>query len=554
MMAQSMLFIVLFTGAAALSVLQDPPSLDLQEGQTALMFCTLGEPQSNWDSVYFSWRVNSTAIHPSSRVTITSGPRSLSSSLRISPVTARDSGLYECEIWGMNNYIVGEPYTGNGTRLLVAAYPVITLMMDKEKQLLICEAQRFYPPELNISWSFSNMENQTQDTLVENADGTYTKRSTVGIADIMREREVTCSLQHISLTAPLNDTLYVSGAAALRVLQDPPSLDLREGQTALMFCTLGGPQRDWDSVYFYWKVNSTGIHPSSRVTITSGPRSLSSSLRISPVTARDSGLYECEIRALQNHIQESRTGNGTRLLVAAFPVITLMMDKEKQLLICEAQRFYPPELNISWSFSNMENQTQDTLVENADGTYTKSSTVGIADIMREREVTCSLQHISLTAPLNDTLYVSGKFWVQTETPIYTERGTRLPVTAFPVITLMMDKEKQLLICEAQRFYPPELNISWSFSNTKNQTQDTLVENADGTYTKRSTVGIADIMREREVTCSLQHISLTAPLNETLYVSAHGSSLYQQLFPVRILLTLILVLSPCICNLYIHCAM
>ncbi|XP_053311021.1 tyrosine-protein phosphatase non-receptor type substrate 1-like [Spea bombifrons] len=88
--------------------------------------------------------------------------------------------------------------------------------MDKEKQLLICEAQRFYPPELNISWSFSNMENQTQDTLVENVDGTYTKRSTVGIADIMREREVTCSLQHISLTAPLNDTLYVSDPSPVR--------------------------------------------------------------------------------------------------------------------------------------------------------------------------------------------------------------------------------------------------------------------------------------------------------------------------------------------------
>ncbi|XP_053313884.1 uncharacterized protein LOC128475414 [Spea bombifrons] len=205
-------------------------------------------------------------------------------------------------------------------------------------------------------------------------------------------------------------TLF-TGAAALSVLQDPPSLVLREGQTALMFCTLGGPQRNWDSVYFYWKVNSTGIHNSSRVTITSGPRSLSSSLRISPVTARDSGLYECEIWTLQNHFQESRTGNGTRLLVGVtpvIPVITLTMDKEKQLLICEAQRFYPPELNIFWSFSNLENQTQDTLVENADGTYTKRSTVGIADIMREREVTCSLQHISLTAPLNDTLYVSGE--------------------------------------------------------------------------------------------------------------------------------------------------
>ncbi|XP_053311022.1 uncharacterized protein LOC128473023 [Spea bombifrons] len=92
----------------------------------------------------------------------------------------------------------------------------ITPMMDKEKQLLICEAQRFNPLELNISWSFSNLENQTQDTLVENADGTYTKRSTVGIADIMREREVTCSLQHISLTAPLNDTLYVSDPSPVR--------------------------------------------------------------------------------------------------------------------------------------------------------------------------------------------------------------------------------------------------------------------------------------------------------------------------------------------------
>uniref|UniRef100_A0A8C5P6H9 Ig-like domain-containing protein n=1 Tax=Leptobrachium leishanense TaxID=445787 RepID=A0A8C5P6H9_9ANUR len=205
---------LLVTGAAAVSVLQLPPSLILQEGQTANMSCSIEETQGV-RILHYYWFMNGiqviSADQDRSRASITSGLQS--SSLLISSLTLGDTGLYVCQIQAINKSIP-RTYTGNGTRLLVTVSPGIILRMEEEENLLLCEAQRFHPQELKISWRFPLMEAETQDTLTENEDGTYTQRSTMNITEEMRGLRVTCVLEHISLTAPLHETITVTGSSS----------------------------------------------------------------------------------------------------------------------------------------------------------------------------------------------------------------------------------------------------------------------------------------------------------------------------------------------------
>ncbi|OCT93548.1 hypothetical protein XELAEV_18011226mg [Xenopus laevis] len=94
------------------------------------------------------------------------------------------------------------------------------------------------------------------------------------------------------------------------------------------------------------------------------------------------------------------------------PKETFRAETEGQLLVCEAQRFYPPELNISWSFSAEENPAQETLNENPDGTYNKTSTINVTEELWDTHVICQVQHVTLPMPLPLRLYLTWTKWYQ----------------------------------------------------------------------------------------------------------------------------------------------
>ncbi|OCT93550.1 hypothetical protein XELAEV_18011228mg [Xenopus laevis] len=184
-------------------------------------------------------------------------------------------------------------------------------------------------------------------------------------------------------------------AVAVGVIQEPPSLSLLVGEKSLMSCTVQGAPSDWTLFNIYWKLKGTNpngsalnntdvtLQNNSRIFI-SGLKGHSSSLIISSVRPKDSGTY------------------------VLTPVLHLRAETEGQLLVCEAQRFYPPELNISWSFSAEENPAQETLNENPDGTYTKTSTINVTEELWDTHVICQVQHVTLPRLLPLHLYLTSK--------------------------------------------------------------------------------------------------------------------------------------------------
>ncbi|KAE8621022.1 hypothetical protein XENTR_v10004657 [Xenopus tropicalis] len=202
----------------------------------------------------------------------------------------------------------------------------------------------------------------------------------------------------------------LSGAVAVGVVQEPPSLSLSVGETALMACTIQGAPSNWIQ-FIYWKLNGSDapLQNDSRISITRGPGGHTSSLLILSVRPKDSGTYVCEALGLAQGKQVLYSGTGTPLLISNVAPVLHLREEPGGQLVCEAQRFYPPELNISWNFSAGANPAQETrnetLKENPDGTYTKTSIVTITEGLWGTEVICQVHHMTLPRPLPLRLYL-----------------------------------------------------------------------------------------------------------------------------------------------------
>ncbi|KAM4700706.1 tyrosine-protein phosphatase non-receptor type substrate 1-like [Discoglossus pictus] len=205
--------------------------------------------------------------------------------------------------------------------------------------------------------------------------------------------------------------VVIAGKNVVKVLQSPPSINLKMDQTASLSCTMDGAHRSWSWDY-EWSLNDSrtvsSLRKHPKVLISRGNDHVSSLLVLSMVTPRDSGLYVCSVRVTDPKA-EVFSGNGTWILVTVSPTLNVRMEmmEESQFLVCEAKKFYPQELNVSWNFSLMDLQIQENLTENEDGTYTKTSSVEITEELRNKAhdgVTCYLQHITLTEPISGVLY------------------------------------------------------------------------------------------------------------------------------------------------------
>ncbi|XP_073474206.1 tyrosine-protein phosphatase non-receptor type substrate 1-like [Aquarana catesbeiana] len=198
---------VFSAGVGTLTVIQDPPFINLSAGDTARMSCdvrnvTAGEIEHQYWHRYING-LRSPLENPS-RVTITQN------SLIISSVTPKDTGLYICSV--RDKYL--HPYSGNETYMSVTASPVVTLVEDTQHDLLICRAERFYPQDLDIYWSISLSTDQVKEELTENQDGTFTKMSKLTLTKTMQGQMVACNVNHTTLST----TPYRNGERTIKAI------------------------------------------------------------------------------------------------------------------------------------------------------------------------------------------------------------------------------------------------------------------------------------------------------------------------------------------------
>ncbi|KAK1150534.1 Ig heavy chain Mem5-like isoform X1 [Acipenser oxyrinchus oxyrinchus] len=225
--------VLLIISAAAVygtqvSILQSPPLLSVQNGQTAFLNCSISNHrQLNLEFVLFYWyllpshpekKANSTkelAIENSTHISIFEGVDFFTSSLTLRNVTPYDGGVYQCSV-----YIVipsAKDYRGNGTLLSVKAAPVVSLIagsVDDRSGLvtLTCSVMGFYPQDVTVSWENTPIgipPSIQQHPLTLNQDGTYSTSSSVTLWS--PETGMTCAVNQPSLAEPIRKSIGKGG-------------------------------------------------------------------------------------------------------------------------------------------------------------------------------------------------------------------------------------------------------------------------------------------------------------------------------------------------------
>ncbi|XP_073470665.1 uncharacterized protein [Aquarana catesbeiana] len=124
MMASTMLLLSLLAGVGTVTVVQNPPSLTVDEGDMAEMFCDIrnvtGKIQITGHYWFVNLHIDPVLLRNDSRTIVTQN------SLTIKSVTADDAKLYFCIVRDRKL----NQYSGNGTRLSVRGVGTVTVVQN----------------------------------------------------------------------------------------------------------------------------------------------------------------------------------------------------------------------------------------------------------------------------------------------------------------------------------------------------------------------------------------------------------------------------------------
>ncbi|XP_063285619.1 uncharacterized protein LOC134571347 [Pelobates fuscus] len=295
-------------------------------------------------------------------------------------------------------------------------------------------------------------------------------------------------------------------------LNVPSSYRARMGSDVRIPCTFSvdKPPVDTKSLALYWKFQEmevlsyiVKVKPShSRVSInTERIKDGDVSLYISNTTISDSGIYTCSV--IYNAEHKSKE---VRLDIQALPEITItrriVVINKESVLRSSITVFYPVDIDVKWLRDGriLNNYTVSTPQRNIDGTYSVNSTVTIIPTEEDKTkiFSCRVQHESLSGPLQkDFQLIPGA----------------VPTIDVTSSTLYLNK-KQDLICQAWRFYPESISVSWFLNGT-------LVENTKTQRINSSAVqSVYQFIPTTEnwglkISCQVEHETLSGPLIRNL---------------------------------------
>ncbi|XP_044604396.1 signal-regulatory protein beta-1-like isoform X2 [Equus asinus] len=204
--------------------------------------------------------------------------------------------------------------------------------------------------------------------------------------------------------------LGLTGAAGeeLQVIQPDKSVSVTAGETATLRCTMTslypvgptqwfrgtGPGRE---LIFSFK---GGHFPRmTNVSDNTERNNMDFSIRISNITPADTGIYYCVKFQKGSPDVEFKSGPGTQLTVSVPPTLEVSQHSMAGNLVnmtCQANKFYPPRLKLTWLENGnvTRTETASTLIENKDGTFNWTSWLLVNSSTHREDVvlSCQVEH------------------------------------------------------------------------------------------------------------------------------------------------------------------
>nr|XP_055200632.1 signal-regulatory protein beta-1-like [Nyctereutes procyonoides] len=307
----------------------------------------------------------------------------------------------------------------------------------------------------------------------------------------------------------------VAGEVELQVIQPEKSVSVAAGQTATLYCTLTsmlptgtvkwfrgtGPGRQ---LIFSFK---GGHFP--RITNLSDVtkrNNMDFSIRINNITPTDTGTYYCVKCQKGNPDVEFKSGPGTQVTVSAKPSPPVVSGptaratpQQTVCFTCKSHGFSPRSITLRWFKNGNELTASQTTVypEEDNASYSISSTTKLVLASGDvrSQVICEVAHVTLQGgpPLRGTANLSEVLQV--------------PPTLV-VAQKFVAGDQVNVTCEAKKFYPQHLQVTWLENGNMSQTEtvSSFIENKDGTFNWMSwlLVNLSVHTDEVVLTCKVQH--------------------------------------------------
>ncbi|XP_070341521.1 signal-regulatory protein beta-1-like isoform X2 [Equus asinus] len=311
--------------------------------------------------------------------------------------------------------------------------------------------------------------------------------------------------------------LGLTGVAGeeLQVNQPDKSVSVAAGETATLRCTMTslypvgptqwfrgtGPGREL--IYSF----KGGHFPRvTNVSDNAERNNMDFSIRIRNITPADTGTYYWVKFWKGSPDMEFKSGPGTQLTVSAKPSAPVVSGptarappEQTVSFTCESHGFSPRNITLKWFKNGNELPDSQTNVdpEGNSVSYSISSTaqVVLAPGDVRSQVICEVAHITLKGapPLRGTANLSETIRVP----------PTLEVSQHPMAGNLVN-----VTCQANKFYPPRLKLTWLENGKiiRTETASTLIENKDGTFNWTSWLLVNSSAHREDVvlTCQVEH--------------------------------------------------
>nr|XP_054111135.1 signal-regulatory protein delta isoform X2 [Callithrix jacchus]XP_054111136.1 signal-regulatory protein delta isoform X2 [Callithrix jacchus] len=218
---------------------------------------------------------------------------------------------------------------------------------------------------------------------------------------------------------------------------------------------------------------------------------------------QDADTYYCMKFIKGKPIKEYQSGQGTQVFVTAPPSLPMVIGPLERALLrqtvnfsCISYGFYPKNITLKW-FKNKKKlsslQTHVIRLKNSNA-YKIVSTTEVVLALNDlnSHITCSVYHRSLHYPLRGKADLSETIIV----------SPKMSVLQYPA-----SNNKMNVICQAEKFYPQDMELTWLKDGSVSQISETLTptKGKDGLYSMQSSILVKNTDHEGDtiLTCQVE---------------------------------------------------
>ncbi|XP_075037401.1 uncharacterized protein LOC142098455 [Mixophyes fleayi] len=394
----------------------------------------------------------------------------------------------------------------------------------------------FSPKDITVTWTCGHTKIQSEETVSENPDGTFTSNTKCNIPVTLLINPVRVTWKHGTMKVTKYTEISVRDPEFpwRPVIEEIDKPFLLVNTEVRFQYKISGYFPDDLTVTWYKKENrGRNLVPVTKhnTSITGAQKqpdntySCTASLVFTPLLMEHQGSeFICTVGHL-SLVQPIERSTGalqvndfvSRPEMEEIQTPVLLLDKHTQLQ-CTVSRYYPDDLTVTWYKKERGNKELIPMSDNEtkklpirrsqqqrDKTFTYTACLVITPSLGDQgsEFICRVEHPSLEQPIERS---TGPVQVQVK-----------PKLQQPIQLTISDSGDVMGSLSVLNFYPKDITVTWTCGHTEMQSQETVSKNPDGTFTSNTKCNIPVTLLINPVRVTWKHGTMEVPEHRELSV-------------------------------------